>query len=88
MAGLLSCGDCGGPIVRKTQTSNGKRFYYYVCGNHKNTGVCSCHRISKKQLEETVLKLLQEHIQLLMELESVLRTISNAPMRRYVLTTP
>ena len=83
LAGLLSCGDCGGPIVRKTQTSNGKRFYYYVCGNHKNTGVCSCHRISKKQLEETVLKLLQEHIQLLMELESVLRTISNAPMRRY-----
>ena len=83
LAGLLSCGDCGGPIVRKTQASNGKRFYYYVCGNHKNTGVCSCHRISKKQLEETVLKLLQEHIQLLMELESVLRTISNAPMRRY-----
>ena len=83
LAGLLSCGDCGGPIVRKTQTSSGKRLYYYVCGNHKNTGVCSCHSISKKQLEETVLKLLQEHIQLLMELESVLRTISNAPMRRY-----
>lgn len=35
LAGLLCCGDCGGAMVRKTQTSGNKRFCYYTCGNHK-----------------------------------------------------
>lgn len=83
LAGLLYCADCGGPIIRKTQTSSGKRFYYYVCGNHKKTGTCTNHCISKQQLEDAVLQLLQEHIRLLMELESVLQTIRSAPMNRY-----
>lgn len=83
LAGLLYCSDCGGPMIRKTQTSNGKHFYYYVCGTHKKTGSCSNHRISKKQLEDAVLHLLQEHIRLLTELESILQTIRSAPMHRY-----
>lgn len=83
LAGLMYCGDCGGPMVRKTQKTSEKLFYYYICGNHKNTGACSNHRISKLQIEEAVLKLLQEHIRILMELESVLQVIRDAPMRRY-----
>lgn len=83
LAGLLYCGDCGGPIIRKTQKASGKSFYYYICGHHKNTGECSNHRISKAQIEEAVLKLLQEHIRMLTELESVLKTIRETPMKRY-----
>lgn len=82
LAGLLYCGDCHGPMVRKTQTASGKKFYYYICGNHKKTGECTTHRISKNQLENAVLRLLQEHIHLLMELNTCLQTIRNAPMRR------
>lgn len=83
LAGLMYCGDCGGPIIRKTQIASGKNFYYYICGNHKNTGKCSNHRISRTQIEEAVLKLLQEHIRMLTELESVLKTIRETPLRRY-----
>ena len=82
LAGLLYCSDCKGPMIRKTQTASGKNFYYYVCGHHKKTGECTTHRISKNQLEDTVLKLLQEHIRLLMELDTCLQAIRNAPMRR------
>jgi len=82
LAGLLYCGDCKGPMVRKTQTANGKKFYYYVCGQHKKNGECTTHRISKTQLEAAVLKLLQEHIRLLMELDTCLKAIRNAPIRR------
>lgn len=82
LAGLLYCGDCKGPMVRKTQTANGKMFYYYVCGQHKKNGECTTHRISKTQLEDAVLKLLQEHIRLLMELDTCLKAIRNAPIRR------
>lgn len=82
LAGLLYCGDCGSSMIRKMQTSGEKQFYYYVCGAHKKEGVCSSHRISQSQLEETVLKLLQEHIRLLVELDSCLAAISNAPTRK------
>lgn len=82
LAGLLYCGDCKGPMVRKTQTASGKKFYYYVCGQHKKNGECTTHRISKTQLEAAVLKLLQEHIRLLMELDTCLKAIRNAPIRR------
>lgn len=82
LAGLLYCGDCKGPMVRKTQTANGKKFYYYVCSQHKKNGECTTHRISKTQLEDAVLKLLQEHIRLLMELDTCLKAIRNAPIRR------
>lgn len=82
LAGLLYCGDCKGPMVRKTQTANGKKFYYYICGQHKKNGECTTHRISKTQLEDAVLKLLQEHIRLLMELDTCLKAIRNAPIRR------
>lgn len=82
LAGLLCCGDCGGAMVRKTQTSGNKRFCYYTCGNHKNTGECTSHRISQKQLEDAVLRLLQEHIRVLAELDGYLQTIRNAPIHR------
>ncbi len=82
LAGLLYCSDCHGPMIRKTQTSSNKKFYYYICGHHKKTRECTAHRISKGQLEETVLRLLQEHIRMLTELDACLQTVKNAPMRR------
>lgn len=82
LAGLIYCGDCDGTMVRKTTTSGGKKFAYYVCGTHKKTHSCSNHQIPEKQLEETVLALLQEHIQMVVELDSCLQTIRNAPMKR------
>lgn len=82
LAGLLYCSDCNGPMIRKTQTASGKKFYYYVCGNHKKSGECTTHRISKKQLEDSVLKLLQEHIRILIELDDCLQGIRNAPIKK------
>ncbi len=82
LAGLLYCSDCKGPMVRKTQTTSGKKFYYYVCGHHKKSGECTTHRISKNQLEDSVLKLLQEHIRILIELDSCLQGIRNTPMKK------
>ena len=82
LAGLLYCNDCKGPMIRKTQVDGGKKFYYYTCGNHKNTGMCSSHRISVGQLEESVLKLLQEHIRLLMELDTFLKAIGSSPNKK------
>lgn len=83
LSGLVICGDCRGSMVRKTTTSNGKKFAYYVCGNNKKTKQCSSHQISEKKLEEGVLKLLQEHIRLITELNACLQAIQNKPMLKF-----
>lgn len=82
LAGLVHCKDCGGPMIRKTQIDGGKKFYYYTCGTNKKTGDCSSHRIPINQLENAVLKLLQEHIRLVLELDTCLKSIKSAPTRK------
>lgn len=82
LAGLIYCKDCKGPMVRKTQTNGRKKFFYYTCSTNKKTGNCSSHRISASQLEEAVLKLLQEHINLVVELDSCLDAINSAPIKK------
>lgn len=60
LAGLITCGDCHGSMIRKTINSSGKKYIYYICSTKKNYGSCSTHEISEKKLEDTVLKLLQD----------------------------
>ena len=69
-------------MTRKTQSSGGKKFYYYLCSNHKRTGQCSTHTISKKLLEDTVFQLLKQHISVLMELDCCLSAIQEGSMTR------
>ena len=55
LAGMVFCGDCGEPMVRKTVPSGGKRYVYYVCSaNKRNKTVCSSHSISESRLTECV----------------------------------
>jgi DNA invertase Pin-like site-specific DNA recombinase len=82
LAGLLVCGDCHSAMVRKTSSSGGKTYAYYVCSANKNDGVCSGHRISEEQLMRAVLVLLQEHIRLIVELDGCLQVIKEAPLRK------
>lgn len=83
LAGLLVCGDCHNPMVRKTTVSSGKKFAYFVCGGHKKSGACSSHRISESQIEQTVLSLLQEHIRIVTELDSCMSAIQDGPSREF-----
>lgn len=82
LAGILYCGDCMEGMVRKTVPANGKEYVYYVCSqNKKHKEKCSPHRIREKELNETILYLLQSHIREVLGLEEVLRTIDEAPYR-------
>lgn len=53
---------------------------YYVCsGNKKDKKVCSPHRISESDLTDTILYLLQVHIQDVLTLEKAMQVIEKAP---------
>jgi len=82
LAGLITCGDCHGSMIRKTINSSGKKYIYYICSTKKNYGSCSTHEISEKKLEDTVLKLLQDHISMILELDSCMKAIREAPVQQ------
>lgn len=44
-SGLVTCGECGGSMVRKTVTSGGRSYCYYICSAHRRDGSCLPHRI-------------------------------------------
>ncbi len=83
LAGMLYCGDCKEPMVRKTIPAGGKKYIYYVCsGNKKDKTSCSPHRIPEGELTETVLCLLQMHIEKVLTLEKAMEAIEKAPKMR------
>ncbi len=83
LAGMLYCGDCKEPMVRKTIPADGKKYIYYVCsGNKKDKFSCSPHRIPEAELTGTVLCLLQMHIEKVLTLEKAMEAIEKAPKMR------
>ena len=55
-AGLLVCGDCGGPFVGINRDWNGKRRVEYICKSYMRHGkmVCPSHRIHEEVLDQAV----------------------------------
>lgn len=62
-SGIVSCGECGAPMVRKTIPSGGKKYVYYVCAAHKTEKTCYAHSIRDAALEKIVLESVQKQIQ-------------------------
>ena len=82
LSGIVTCGDCGVPMVRKTSKVGGKTYAYYLCATHKDSKQCSSHRISTDKLEEVVLEILQTHIDNIIDLKRILSFIGNVPFQQ------
>ena len=70
LAGLVYCGDCGSPMIRKTihaKDASGQSKYtysYYLCRQGKNC--CGWHRIREDELLNAVYQAVNHHIQTLL----------------------
>ncbi|WP_373207060.1 recombinase family protein [Coprococcus phoceensis] len=77
LAGMVFCADCGEPMVRKTITSNGKKYIYYVCsGNKKDKKHCWSHSISEKKLNGSVLELVKTFVGKAMALSEAIEAVN------------
>ena len=77
LAGMVFCADCGEPMVRKTITSNGRKYIYYVCsGNKKDKTHCWSHSISEKRLTGSVLELVKTFVGKAMALSDAIETVN------------
>ena len=79
LSGLVFCGDCGHGMVRNSVCRNGKTYVYYMCGNNRTNGICSSHRISGGQLEQSVFLALRQHIAQTADMDRVLTYIETLP---------
>ena len=76
LAGILFCADCGRAMCRRSVTRGKKKFHYYVCSTNKHGQGCSSHSFPQGQLETVVLHAIQKQIQLMVEMDQLLREIA------------
>lgn len=74
-SGMLICGDCKNSMVRKSVSSGGKKYVYYVCNTYKNQKHCSSHSIKEEALKETILHVIRKHIDVVISMENILSAI-------------
>lgn len=75
LSGVLFCADCGRSLLRRVVTRGKRKFYYYVCSTYKRGDGCSSHSFEQSKLEETVLHAIVNQINMIVEMDQLLREI-------------
>lgn len=68
--GFLKCSECGGNLYRLTKIKHKKEKVFYYCSTYINTKQCNKHYIQEKELDEIVLKTLNQHIELICDISA------------------
>ena len=68
--GFVKCSECGANLYRFTKIKNNKEKVFYYCGTYINTKQCNKHYIQEKELDEIVLKSLNQHIELVCDISN------------------
>ncbi len=93
LSGLVFCGDCGQPMIRKTSRYQKKKapmgetesYGYFVCNGRCKGSSCSWHRINEKDLIQAVLESLNLHIRTVLDTQAALRAIEDAPSQQLMI---
>ncbi|MCC8104476.1 MAG: recombinase family protein [Clostridiales bacterium] len=90
LCGLVFCGDCGAPMLRKTNLGrikdgqeNPKRYVYYMCKNGRKSGGCTSHRIREDELINVVFEELKSHIRNVLDMKDALEKIDMAHTQEF-----
>ena len=80
-SGLLYCGDCRRPLVRKPVKNSS--YAYFVCSTYKkDKESCQSHSISERKIHDAVFEVVTHHIRRCAEIERVMAFVEDMPMRR------
>lgn len=81
-AGMVYCGECGEPMVRKTVASGKNKYVYYICSAHKMKKTCYSHSMRDTALDEVVLELTKQQIGNVVGLSELLDLTDTAKLRQ------
>ncbi len=83
-SGIVKCGTCKGNMTRKSISYNGKKYVYLRCLNHKNKRGCDASsNMRMEQFEETLLKVINHHIEEVVKMEEMFELIDDIPYITY-----
>ncbi|WP_455716679.1 recombinase family protein [Anaerosporobacter sp.] len=74
-AGLLFCGDCMEPMIRRVNRYKGKETVSFICSTKNKSGECSRHTISEEDLNYLVLTGLRQQVSLFLNKNKVLNAV-------------
>ena len=74
-AGILFCGDCMEPMIRRVNRYKGKETVSFICSTKNKSGECSRHTISEADLNHLVLTGLRQQVSLFLNKSKVLNAI-------------
>lgn len=76
-AGILFCGDCMEPMIRRRNKYQGKESISFICSTRNNSGDCTRHSISEEDLNRLVLTGLRQQISLFLDKSKVLSQLQH-----------
>lgn len=86
LCGMIFCGDCGSPMVRKINMARKKnendipkKYVYYICKENQRTKQCPGHRIKEENLLTVIYEELCDHIKRTIDIKDALDKMDDAP---------
>jgi len=74
-AGLLFCGDCMEPMIRRVNRYKGKETVSFICSTKNKGGECSRHTIPEPELNHLILTGLRQQVSLFLDKCRVLKAM-------------
>ncbi len=69
-AGLLFCGDCKEPMIRRVNRYKGREKIYYICSTRNRSEGCTRHSIAEEDLKRAVFEVIRIQMLLLTDKDS------------------
>ena len=79
-SGLLFCGDCKEPMVRRINRYRGTEKIYYICSTRNRSEGCSRHSIPETDLKRVVFQIIRSQVTLLMDVNRQMQYLQTKEM--------
>jgi len=76
-SGMLFCGDCKEPMIRRINRYKEKSKIYFICQTKNKGKGCTRHSILEKELKDVVFQVLQTYVAVFLDTDSQLAHIQN-----------
>lgn len=81
-SGFLNCGDCGKPMIRRAIKYKQTTTVFYICATYNKKAGCTRHSVKETDLRNIVLTTINNHVETLVSMDSILKQIDGINIRR------
>lgn len=75
--GILFCGDCKAPMIKRSNKYKGIETVYYICQTKNKSQGCTRHSVKEEQLKVIILKEIKAFLSCMVDFEEIVSTLSD-----------